>query len=462
MKRFSDEVLQNILYHSLPDFMDLVYVDCRTKANISAPLIVAAVCQKWRQIAFSTPLFWTDVPAVLSELNHRSLPTLATQWIKRAGRLPLRVYFTATCPDGPDLYPDAIGTIEVLSAYSERWSSFIYDGPDSLLSSFTGSTKMALCQIDTLILHPGIGNKSMMDLWPLVLQPTGLADLLWIPPQVINNVDWARLSRLKLSLVTIADCLEILSSTSNLMECTLAPYHCRGIKYPDWPVHLLFLEHLILVDVNPLGQLLSRLNCPFLISLTLNTTRESQLGNVPVLTTFMKESHCSLQSLTLKQVGFDVEEIECLFSTLQNLRSLHIEEADSDDIPESLSRHPDQEHVILTHLLHLLAMQKFGTNNPLYLPGLQSLVFHAAATSRFESFTQWMPYPSDDYTRLRHNVLLFDVIGRMRVSDSTTSRRLAIKPNILERFMAIKQSMKSSVVADPVEGEFVRFTAACD
>ncbi|KAF8958448.1 hypothetical protein BDZ97DRAFT_1923631 [Flammula alnicola] len=96
------------------------------KAHWSPPLLLAAFCKTWREIAFATPRLWACVNILLSDFDYLGLQAeLVKQWLDRSGELPLSInLFTDFPKRGQVKFPEyCLPSLDVLRQYVHRWRS---------------------------------------------------------------------------------------------------------------------------------------------------------------------------------------------------------------------------------------------------------------------------------------------------------------------------------------------------
>ncbi|KAF9483143.1 hypothetical protein BDN70DRAFT_929473 [Pholiota conissans] len=185
------EVMSMIFEFSLP--ADIIRCDLsvtRRKYAMEAPLILSAVCQKWRNIARATPRLWTQIPLRLRQANANSLPSLAEDWLRLSGSwLPLSInLFVAIKEVGVE---DLRKLVQVITPYCARWRDVRYHGFYDNLADILSSG-----------LHLG--------------QLRSLRVVM-----AFNNCIWKRHD--DQGLKCFDNCLELLRRASQLRICGIAP-----------------------------------------------------------------------------------------------------------------------------------------------------------------------------------------------------------------------------------------------
>ncbi|KAJ7589964.1 hypothetical protein C8J56DRAFT_587334 [Mycena floridula] len=79
LRRFPNEMLSEIFLH---------YCSAETEHPARAPLLVAAVSRKWRQVALSTPALWTSISMTITRPDHVELCKF---FLSHSGKRPLEI-----------------------------------------------------------------------------------------------------------------------------------------------------------------------------------------------------------------------------------------------------------------------------------------------------------------------------------------------------------------------------------
>ena len=110
------------------------------RAFIMQPLVLGAVCQSWRDIAWTTPQLWTTIVIVIGPTrDSNSQLELLEQWIARSGHLPLDISFrTPMNPEALIVEPLFYPLIDLVNRYSSRWQGLYLFVSSSLFNIFTG------------------------------------------------------------------------------------------------------------------------------------------------------------------------------------------------------------------------------------------------------------------------------------------------------------------------------------
>ncbi|KIM38211.1 hypothetical protein M413DRAFT_447958 [Hebeloma cylindrosporum] len=186
------------------------------------PLLLGAVCQKWRRLAWATPRLWTSL--LIRKSNDDRLP-LFTEWLERSATLPL----TVTVVDGPERGYPKEEVINILNKHSARWHDMHFVLPPHLLSRLSGSSqenillRLALSQTSTVsdFFFPKFSMKSKPKPRDLALTRIGLpsVDILW------NNLTLASLAS-----IGVDHCFELMRRAPSLESlCLRAITHSSNV-----------------------------------------------------------------------------------------------------------------------------------------------------------------------------------------------------------------------------------------
>ena len=197
--------LQSPIVHQLPpDVMSTIFEFCLPdfavhqlypypKDDLSIPLSLGAICNYWREIAWSTPSLWSSlVVRVPSKYDSHMATGIAQEWLARSGRLPLSICILSTS------YNDAVSALaDIINQYSARWSDLDLYIPDHYYQRFYATDNHAPIFKSTLFrqrdeLEISAANLSMFgESWPFN----------WMEP--ISNV--TNLTHLTLHSMSVID-----------------------------------------------------------------------------------------------------------------------------------------------------------------------------------------------------------------------------------------------------------------
>ncbi|KAF9478067.1 hypothetical protein BDN70DRAFT_933687 [Pholiota conissans] len=94
------------------------------RATVCAPLVLSAVCRKWRSIAHANPQLWKIVPIFSRKTKPLPSVSLIQAWIERSRRLPLSINLTAATTPKDAVIP----ILDLIGRYAEFWDKLAFDG----------------------------------------------------------------------------------------------------------------------------------------------------------------------------------------------------------------------------------------------------------------------------------------------------------------------------------------------
>lgn len=177
-------------------------------------LTLGAVCQLWRQIAWSTPQLWSDVMLTLaSPLTYNKINVIQ-EWLARSRQLPLSIWLNIAHQF--DIYVDKILTSEsekfqifadVFNMHSARWQTLSLQCLNWFSGSFTGNLHGALllktlqiivwCQDRLWAEFKAVGPKPQ----PERVFSVGYPHLKYI------GISWSNATHITVGYLWLADCI---------------------------------------------------------------------------------------------------------------------------------------------------------------------------------------------------------------------------------------------------------------
>lgn len=377
--RLPPETAAEIFKFCIPeDIMDLDLRVVPSRYVVSAPLILSAVCRRWRNIAHSTPQLWKTLPLPFQASNYNSFPNsfLVKEWINHAGQLPLslNVYLSDNSREDSE-----VEIINVLNQYSDRWLHLKCKGPFSLLSQFSSDTQ-DLPQLRTLNLENPVSygpfrriTNDKLKLHPLYLNALSIAHITLVALDF--NCD--HLTQLDMRSGSLYECIEVLRRAPLLTQCTFNllresnPIDHVEFPLPLDPIVQPRIQYLEITGVLYRG-IFEHLLCPSLKTLVLDT----MAALVPIIVNFLGGSGCFLESLKLINIKLSESDATSLCQGIPTLQHLHVG-------PNSFSMSPK---ILLLRLAEFSASN--GETEPRYLPNLRSLSFD------YFAFDDWIVLPN--------------------------------------------------------------------
>jgi len=311
-RRLPYDVLGEIFYQTLPKDRNALL------RYHSVPLTLTRVCRHWRQVAFSTPRLWSTMHVNVMA-KHRSpcsrpfipleisLPdrldelqaTAASEWLKRAGNLPLHFSFTANMnqqvsPAILDLY------LRYMIPFSSRWKSLVLEGLSTSFSRISTLNAADLRSLESVILDfdpmeqgAWISSRELIYTWSKcgIFTSSSLRKLSIrrVTPMDLTalSVDWSQLTHLELgapperaspaTILPMSTASQILQASTRLVDCQI-----RISGWEDAPhISLMQLPLLRSLSIRMEGPILSftaKLKVPALQTLGLHIVEDMIRG----------------------------------------------------------------------------------------------------------------------------------------------------------------------------------------
>ncbi|KAF8972096.1 hypothetical protein BDZ97DRAFT_1011334 [Flammula alnicola] len=385
--RLPPEISSEIFQLSIPN--EIIDVGLHRTYATSTPLVLSSVCQKWREIAHTTPQLWTSVPLRLGIKNHCSLPQLAQEWISRSGQLLLSInlFFDPSQSASPTILRPLITTI---NQYSTRWEYLNYQGPSSALSDLVGDSQGAP-HLQTLKLCPcqsGFDGWSRFKLDNFKPTPTTLEMSAVRLKSVV--IQWNNITHVQARQLFVDECLEIFRKTPKLTHCLLQhlpPGH--HFPMPQSPIlhrTLQVLELRQLVLPHHPDNILKNVTLPSLKSYKIDL-QGYRLETESLISLFLRSS-CSLQMLSLIDVNLYDEDLVALFRVMPELHHL--------ELALSLRCGADTTEHIFRHFSSPFIVASGDTETrQAFLPQLQSMIFRGMAFVDWKLVADIFGSPSD-------------------------------------------------------------------
>ncbi|KAJ6562479.1 hypothetical protein B0H19DRAFT_1144692 [Mycena capillaripes] len=275
------EIVAEIFVDFLPNYPEL--------PPISGPLQLCAICQRWRQIALSTPILWRAIRIHTAESEHseileKKLELLIT-WLKRSGNYPLSLKLTC----------HLARFLEAIILHCQRWEYVDVVAPIEHLRLIQGD--MPLLQNATFgptIFPRGSSELTLFDRAPQ-LKKVVFTRFSFKP---VISVPWTQLTHLDAHCVFENECTAILSDATHLVHCQFSV--CGG-EEPSTQVavvhahlrHLTFVVYDLDAEADLQG-LLDNLTLPAIHTLRVYQSEGPLLDSFKA---FISRSHCTLKEL---------------------------------------------------------------------------------------------------------------------------------------------------------------------
>lgn len=300
-----------------------------------SPLTLGAVCQTWRQIAWSAPSLWTSLTIkVLGSRVSKTRIQLAKEWLGRSGKLPLSIFLC--CPLWKNPVIDLAGFYELINIINERcnqWYSLDMDLPSSLLARLNDSNCVSPI-LHTLSLTSAESPMNELTLHTNRVTPrTVKIDGHRLSPRSLN---WNKVTHLTATLLYVDQILEILLLGPRLEECHLSHVGSRNLYSPAEAHRRVTNSRLKSLEITLLSSSISHFFGGITLPVLENLSVSSCSGRLPTeeLLAFIERSASDLKSLSLDDMGLSSQEwIEIAISTpsLEHL-SIGLYPGDEDEL----------------------------------------------------------------------------------------------------------------------------------
>ncbi|KAF8195087.1 hypothetical protein BJ912DRAFT_1040622 [Pholiota molesta] len=371
--RMPPEIAAEIFKLCIPEeIMDLPLQRVWPPYMIGAPFVLSAVCRRWRNLVHSTPELWNTIPICFRSSESRLLDrlTLIADWLERSRRLPLSINLCVT-EHAKELAVLPVPLTNLFNNHSHRWVKLQYDGPLHLAANFLGD----IPRLHTLhLFSPG-------RFWgePEVAFRLNAPKLhtMMLVGHVFSRIqlDWHTVRKVEMELATLTECIKLLNQAPHLAHCVLGPLRREADfdAFPPHPIRIVLpaMDHLVMCA--PLHEgILSRVMMPSLKTLVLDYTGGH--FDLPLLLDFLRESNCSLDTLSLSYVNLSESDIVAVCEKVPTLKSLYLKLEDASS-PKG----------ILACLAELSTVD--GKSEPRYLPHLTWL------NLAYDAFDDWNMLP---------------------------------------------------------------------
>ncbi|CAA7265055.1 unnamed protein product [Cyclocybe aegerita] len=349
-----------------------------------APLTLGAVSRRWRQIAWSTPRLWTEVPVDLNKFEESfHLPKeLLVQWIGRAGQLPLSVHisFDATDSDSSRHTTNFTNIVNTLNEYSLRWESLSLAMPFSLVPHLRATHEVPLLKRLTINPPYRVENNALQhqgETFDICTVPPLLQDVsIEGFPFASIRINWSHVTMLHFGGISVIDCLCIFQQAPQITECSLRISNDMGILHLDNPIILPCLvqfEIHFADDIDRANALLDRISLPVLRHLEY----EFDLQDYTPLARLLTRSSSPLTYLSITCHSHEgVATDGSLFETLRAAPTV------------------EDLHLDITHLrkdfFDIISPIDAASNKAIFLPKLRQLSYAGKLTFGWLSFIRFI------------------------------------------------------------------------
>ncbi|PPQ68072.1 hypothetical protein CVT26_007356 [Gymnopilus dilepis] len=204
--------------------------------GFATPLLISAVCRRWRQVALAAPGLWTSLKVLLREgMDPTGHGELMQQWLLRSGTRPLHlVVYDKTSLISTAHQQFAQGLLNATKAQAHRWKSLTVSASAHLYSSIIGGVSSApLLKSITL---DGLATES--DLFCIPDTPS-LEQLRLRGPFLKSiSMQWNHITTFQMEMISKDEIFELLRRAEQLEICKLTKVFpgLTGFDLPESPL----------------------------------------------------------------------------------------------------------------------------------------------------------------------------------------------------------------------------------
>jgi len=357
-----------------------------SKHKLSGPLILGAVCRKWREIAWSTPRLWSSIIISLSPKSFSKL-AVVREWLRRSGQLPLSIPLVMRSRYIYNIADNLLPMVHLLNKYAGRWHHLGFHAiPHNLLSAFKvnlngqGLQGASTLHIANVLREPAEG---WVGTPPIVqgLSPT-VVKLSRVPFPSIG-ISWSRVTRVQALGFSVDECIELFHRAPLLTDCMFLDVGSDQQEYPlpnDIIIHTSLNTLRLQLGDSIINTFLFHLSFPSLLELHLQS---NGLDDAPLTDKLLSFFERSPLLKTLKLLGPIIEhdnELVHVLSTTPALTHLYIYLYDS--TPLTL-------HYLFTRLAESWLVEDDPCRaSEQFLPKLQCLHFSGYSSNPWDDLSK--------------------------------------------------------------------------
>ena len=284
-----------------PRYIPLIWDETECRYIKPFNIILGAICQAWRQVAWSTPKLWCTLPILLHRCGNSAHKDLVLEWLGRSAQSPLDVFLVGTSVSltkrDIDMWKPLI---DIANGCSSRWRSFNTYASEFVLGYITGDGQ-GTCILECLRVGPGEAglyqrSSHWFSLTNVIPVPSQLFSTA-MPPRLID-IDWSNLITIEIGDIYVNEILVLLQWVPRMTRCKLHDLQDGQDEHlpPPMPAHHHALQNLYIgipYRKQTAAQLLDLLTLPLLISLSFDSIY-NPLQNVAA---FLDRSACRLTTL---------------------------------------------------------------------------------------------------------------------------------------------------------------------
>jgi hypothetical protein len=374
-----------LIHQFPPEIASQIFIQCsppsacfdkfKKSSPKCSPLYLGAVCQKWRQLAWTTPDLWTSLLIGCRGKYNNDLPQLVNEWLERSASLPL----TIMLKDRTEWLYAHDEVINILNKHSARWHDMHFDLSARHLHRLSGSSERN--QLHRLVLcHPLHSGRYDHSIFGMKSKPSPTDLTLFTVGLLFVNIAWDNLTVALVHDIGVDECIELIRRAPHLETLTLQEIKISSTIFPI-PNTRIIHPSLHSLELSKIGE--ETLVAGILDSLCLPSLEKWIHDRSPFpLDNMLSFVECSSSCLKVFRISIDWNDYHQVIQFLSHLSSIEFLEL-------CTGRRPPSEELFS----YLCA----SAESPLYLPHLQSLEFvsefhfnwkyllHIFALSRWQS-----------------------------------------------------------------------------
>ncbi|PPQ80573.1 hypothetical protein CVT25_001609 [Psilocybe cyanescens] len=443
LRGFPSEILANI-FGSYVDSQNVVEKSCQQVYNNCSPLVLGAVCQSWRRVAWSSPQLWTHISINPRGSDNWICLDVSQECLSRSGQLPLSIELSLYHPDINHGIYNREGIfhrlIALVNQYSSRWEELRVICRTEILPFFCGDLQGAPIIRRILLEYPfdtyhRAEDDVKFSIEGIKPRPTHVS---------ISNfgfksldIDWHRVTNIQFhkTRIPLDQFFELLQQAPELVDCQLPCLSDSELahKYPMREIPIVHHKLRSLEIGKYQGQELGLFFAfPQLTHLTIEHVNdlESEVLSNCVLALITRSS-CRLTFLRLHNVLCDHESLLGLLRQTPSLRDLEL----------SICKESLDLFRVLANTSNL-AQHSMDSCEELFLPNLQSIHYSDIRPVWDTSFWALIPTisgpPWDIQDSLRRPLNNIDFTCRQaRWSDPKPESMVCKDRNVVLRLMEL-------------------------